>query len=174
MWEWIGVRTYLQDLWRECAYDGLNTAVAGGVSHLAIAIDMIQRSAAEIFVDFPGQNAYETMMHTITQGDPDKAKGQAMFNVNIRDQPNGKVKTVQATFSDAQEDFMIYTYHNLIDFLEDFRKSRSGKPTKRMLAQIRDWDPDFNLQTATDEERIRWRRSYTINWLYDLVNIFSN
>jgi hypothetical protein len=59
--EWIGLRTCLQDLWRECAYDGLNTAVAGGVSQLAIA--MIQRSAAEIFVDFLGQDAYEAYTH---------------------------------------------------------------------------------------------------------------
>jgi hypothetical protein len=57
----------------------------------------------------------------------------------------GKAKTIQAIFSDVEEDFMIYTYHNLIDFLEDFQKSRSGKPTKHMLAQIRDWDPEFNL-----------------------------
>lgn len=42
-----------------------------------------------------------------------------------------------------------------------------------MLAEIQDWDPNFDLQRATPEQRLKWRRSYTINWLYDLVNIFS-
>ncbi|KAK6222923.1 hypothetical protein LQW54_000734 [Pestalotiopsis sp. IQ-011] len=35
------------------------------------------------------------------------------------------------------------------------------------------WDPNFDLQRATPEQRLKWRRSYTLNWLYDLVNVFS-
>ena len=54
------------------------------------------------------------------------------------------------------------------------RASGSGKPSKRMLAEIRDWDPSFNLQRASQEQRMNWRRAYTINWVYDLVNLFSS
>lgn len=43
-----------------------------------------------------------------------------------------------------------------------------------MAAQIGNWDPKFDLQHATKEERLRWRRAYTINWLYDLVNLYSS
>ena len=57
-------------------------------------------------------------------------------------------------------------------FVNDFRKTRSGKPTKRLLAQVRDWDPNLDLQNATKEQKIRWRRGYTIGFLYDLVNVF--
>jgi hypothetical protein len=39
----------------------------------------------------------------------------------------------------------------------DFQETRSGKPTKRMLSEIRDWDPNFDLQRATKEQRIKWR-----------------
>lgn len=69
---------------------------------------------------------------------------------------------------------MAHAYEDLLDFVVDFQHTRSGKPTKSMMAQIRDWDPKFNVRTATKEQRIKWRRSYTINWLYDLVNLFSS
>lgn len=111
-------------------------------------------------------------MNTITRGDPEKAQG--MFTLSLlRVTPNGEAGKIQDTAIDVKEQFMIHTYRSLVDFLEDFQKTRSGKPTKRMLSEIRDWDPKFDLQRATIEERIRWRRSYTINWLYDLVNFFS-
>jgi hypothetical protein len=169
--EWVDLRAYLQGVWRECAYDGLNTAVAGAVSNLAIA--MIQRSASEMFVDFPGHDAYETVMNTITRGDPEKAQGNFTMTL-LRVCPNGHAEKVQDTAVDVKEQFMIHTYRDLIDFVEDFQKTRSGKPTKRMLGEIRDWDPKFDLRRATNEDRIRWRRAYTINWLYDLVNVFSS
>jgi hypothetical protein len=169
--EWSDLRAYVQGVWREVAYDGLNSAIAGTVSILAVA--MIQRSAFEMFVDFPGHDAYETVMNTITRGDPEKAQGRFTASL-MAVAPNGETEKVTASDIDVKEQFMIHTYRDLIDFIEDFQKTRSGKPTKRMLAEIRDWDPEFDLQKPTNQERIRWRRSYTINWLYDLVNVFSS
>ncbi|KAL7945465.1 hypothetical protein V8C42DRAFT_353111 [Trichoderma barbatum] len=69
---------------------------------------------------------------------------------------------------DIKELFLINAYEDLVDFITDYQKTRSGKPTKRMLPQLDNWDPQFNIQTATKEERIKWRRCYTINWLYDV------
>ncbi|KAF4838706.1 hypothetical protein CGCTS75_v000549 [Colletotrichum tropicale] len=57
---------------------------------------------------------------------------------------------------------------------DHFQKSRNGKPTKAMRAKIGLWDPKLSLETATKEERILWRRKFTINWLYDLVNEYSS
>jgi hypothetical protein len=51
--------------------------------------------------------------------------------------------------------------------------NRTGKPTKAMQAQLNTWCPTPDFQRATSDERVNWRRSYTINWLYDLVNLFS-
>jgi hypothetical protein len=68
----------------------------------------------------------------------------------------------------------VHAYNDLVTFITDFQKNRSGKPTKATQSQLSDWSPTFNLQRATNEERISWRRSYTINWLYDLVNVFSS
>ncbi|KAJ4289980.1 hypothetical protein N0V88_006781 [Collariella sp. IMI 366227] len=171
--EWIDLRTYVQGLWRDCAYGGLNSAVAAAVSNLAIA--MVQRTASAMFVDFPGgHDTYETIMNTITRGNPEQAQG--MFSIALLNvAPCGQhAHKVRETAVDVKEQFMIYAYRDLIDFLEDFQKTRSGKPTKRLLAELRDWDPRFNLQRATNEKRVRWRRVYTINWLYDLVNVFSS
>ena len=170
--QWVELRHYLQGVWHNVAYDGLNSAVAGTTSN--IAVGMINHTESRIFVDFPGHDSFETVMKTITRGDPDKAQG--MFHMSLqRVEPRSKVaKTVKSVDIDVKEQFLIHTYHDLLDFVTDFQKTRSGKPTKPILSEIQNWDPTFDLQRATKEQRIKWRRSYTINWLYDLVNVFSS
>ncbi|OXV06093.1 hypothetical protein Egran_06139 [Elaphomyces granulatus] len=170
--QWVELRHYLQGVWHHVAYDGLNSAVAGATSN--IAVGMINNTESRIFVDFPGHDSFETVMKTITRGDPDKAQG--MFHMSLqRVEPRSRVaKTVQCVDVDVKEQFLIHTYRDLLDFLTDFQKTRSGKPTKPLLSEIQNWDPTLNLQRATKESRIKWRRAYTINWLYDLVNVFSS
>jgi hypothetical protein len=171
--EWVDLRSYLQGLWREVAYDGLNSAVAGAVSKLAIA--MIQRSALAMFVEFPGHDSYETVMNTVTRGDQEKAQRYFTTSLLLRLTRYGNhAGAFWETAVDAEEQLLMHCYRDLLDFVTDFQKTRSGKPTKRMLAEIRDWDPNFNPQNASNEQRLRWRRSYTINRLYDLVNLFSS
>lgn len=75
---------------------------------------------------------------------------------------------------DGKEQSLTYPYQDLADFIVDYQATRSGKPTKKMLAEIRDWNPNLDLQQASRDQRIKWRRSCTINWLYDLVNLFSS
>jgi hypothetical protein len=170
--QWIELRSYVQGLWREVSYCALHSAVAGALSNMAIA--MIKQTESAIFVDFPGHESYETVMKTITRGDPDKAKGT--FHMTLYQmQPGAKVaEAVQQTDVDIKEQFLIHAYWDLLAFISDFQKTRSGKPTKPILSEIRDWDPKFDLQRASKEQRIKWRRAYTINWLYDLVNVFSS
>lgn len=43
-----------------------------------------------------------------------------------------------------------------------------------MQKQLNDWSPTYNRERATNDDRVSWRRSYTINWLCDLVNVFSS
>jgi hypothetical protein len=90
------------------------------------------------------------------------------------EESDGTTKEIHDTDVDVKEELMFYAYQDLLDFITDFQKTRSGKPTKPMLSQIRNWDPKYDLQHASKEQRIKWRRSYTINWLYDLVNVFSH
>ncbi|KAL1858889.1 hypothetical protein Daus18300_009758 [Diaporthe australafricana] len=170
--DWLELRSYIQETWQDVVYQGLNSAVAGAVSNIAIA--MLKGSESAIFVDFPGHDSYETVVKTLTRGDPDKAQGMFSVGLHSMSGPGGEVgEELMKTDVDVREQFLIHTYQDLMDFITDFQKNRSGKPTKAMLAQIADWDPHFNLEQATKEQRIKWRRFYTINWLYDLVNVYS-
>ncbi|CAG8273987.1 unnamed protein product [Penicillium salamii] len=142
------LRHHLQGVWRQVAYDGLNSAVAANVSN--VAIEIIKDTQSQIFVDFPGHDSFETVVQTLTRGNPDKAQG--MFHI---------------------EEFFLNGYQDLFDFVTDFQQTRSGKPTKFMLKSLQYWNPNLNLAKASRQERMKWRRTYTINWLYDLVNVFS-
>ncbi|KAK6844328.1 hypothetical protein PG995_014438 [Apiospora arundinis] len=155
--EWVNLREYVQHTWYEVAYEGLNSAVAAAVSN--IAISMIKRSEFALAIDFPGHDDYPTIMKTLTRG---KASEDGAL-----------VGDFGSKSVDIKEQFLIHAYNDLAEFIGDYQKNRNCKPTKRMAAQIQDWGLDYDLQQATDEERVKWRRKYTINWLYDLVNIFA-
>ncbi|KAL0940552.1 uncharacterized protein CTRU02_203315 [Colletotrichum truncatum] len=169
--EWGDLRNYLQTIWHDVAYQGFNSAVAGTLSNLAIG--MVKKSETAIFLDFPGHDSYETLMQTITRGNIEKVANNFTVALHVEG-PTGVPEKLQETSIDVKEHVLINAYDDLIAFITDYQKTRSGKPTKAMLAEIGNWDPRFNVQRATREQRLKWRRSYTINWLYDLVNVFSS
>ncbi|KAK4067016.1 uncharacterized protein Triagg1_8016 [Trichoderma aggressivum f. europaeum] len=165
--DWIQFRSFLQDFWAKVAYKNLNSAVAATAAKIAVA--MVKQSEATIFVDFPGYESFEMIMHTLTRGDVKKAEKEFRLTIHPY-KGEGSAKTTEVSL-DVKELFLIHAFEDLVDFITDYQKTRSGKPTKRMLAQLDNWDPTFNIQDATKEARIKWRRCYTINWLYDLVNV---
>lgn len=155
--QWLHLRRQIRETWNEVAYEDLNSAVAVGLSKIAVVL--VRKTALEIFVEFPGRDSFETIIDCLNRN----IIGGRDLNLIYYDE--GSV--------DAQELNMSYAYRDLVSFIEDFRKAgRTGKPTKALQIQL-DWDPDFDILSATDEERICWRRAYTINWLYDLVNVYS-
>ncbi|OTB07584.1 hypothetical protein M426DRAFT_71669 [Hypoxylon sp. CI-4A] len=164
--EWAELRPYVQTLWGEVAFNKANSAVAGCLSNIAIA--KARRTEAALFVDFPpGHDNFETVMMTLTKGDPEGATYKTCW----MDHANGG-KIVEVPI-DALEVHMIYTYRALLEFITDFQKTRSGKPTKTMAKRLRNWSPDFDPGVHSKEECLKWRRCYTINWLYDLVSLYS-
>ncbi|KAL6876635.1 hypothetical protein J3F83DRAFT_726527 [Trichoderma novae-zelandiae] len=166
------LRQYMSGVWHEVAYEGLNSAVAATLGDLATA--MVKRAESAIMVDFPGHESYETVMRTITRGNIEKAQGNFTMALYRTGGADGRMEKVEEADVDVKEQFLIYAYWDLVDFVTDFQATRSGKPTKRMLEEIDKWNPTLDLQRATKEQRHRWRRSYTINWLYDLVNVYSS
>lgn len=149
------LRKFVQQQWRAVAYDDLNSAVAGALSHMVIS--GIRESELEIWLDFPdGYGTFESVIRSVTCGDMERA--HSMFGDTDKD--------------DFKDYTMYYTYQDLLAFLKDFRENRNGKPTKRMAKVLRDWDPYMNLQIASKEQRLAWRRQYTMLWLYDLVNVY--
>ncbi|KAK3346450.1 hypothetical protein B0T25DRAFT_624886 [Lasiosphaeria hispida] len=172
IYEWAILRDDLQDLWKEVAYGGLNSAIAAAVSNVAIGV--IERSATAMSIDFPGQESYEALIQHITRGSLEKT--QNALKISLQYFQGDKIigRHPEPVKADLQEQFLLHSYDALVDFVSDFQKNRSGKPTKRMMKQIKNWNPDLDLGRATNKERLEWRRSYTINWLYDLVNVFSS
>jgi hypothetical protein len=170
--EWIELRTFTQDLWREVAYDGLNGAVAASLTSTAVA--MVKQTCIAVFADFPGHESYDTIIQTITRGDSDKAQTNFSLTLYQVSACGHSSEKAEERWLDAKEQFWIHTYNDLLTFITDFKMNRTGKPTKAMQAQLNGWSPTFDLQRATNEERVSWRRLYTINWLYDLVNVFSS
>ncbi|KAI0834485.1 hypothetical protein F5Y06DRAFT_278761 [Hypoxylon sp. FL0890] len=167
--EWCELRSFVQNTWHEVAYDGLNTAVAGQLSSLAIA--MIKRSESTIFAEFPGQDSYEAVVQAATGDNLDRV--QRNFTLNLFAIGLDPTK-YEGRDIIIKEQLLIHAYQDLVDFVADFQATRSGQPTPSMMAEIHDWDPNFDLQGSSKEQRLKWRRSYTINWLYDLVNLFSH
>lgn len=168
----IELRHYLQGIWHQVAYQGLNSVVAANLSHVAIA--MIKDTEFQIFVDFPGHDSFDTIMQTLTRGDSDGAQGMFFDLQAGQHKPDGTHGMSAQYDLDVREEFLLHSYQALSDFIIDYQKTRSGKPTKAMLRSIQNWDPNLDLQRATKEQRLKWRRAYTINWLYDLVNVYSS
>ncbi|KAL2797429.1 hypothetical protein BJX66DRAFT_335050 [Aspergillus keveii] len=156
----------------DVAYNKLNSSIAGTLGNITVA--MATRTELDIEINCPGLGSYDTLMNMITRGDPERVQGR--FTVTMARIPPDKREPTWAVRNaiDVREHFMIHAYQDLIDFVTDFQRTRSGKPTKKMLAELRDWNPTLDLARATRAERLKWRRSYTINWLYNLVNVFSS
>lgn len=150
--EWADLRKHVQALWISVAYEDINVAVAGALSEMAIA--MIRRTALVVFVEFPdGHDTFESMTYRSQD-----------FSHNDSSSLN----------YDDKERCSLYIYHDLLEFLTDFQKNRNGRPTKRMQTLLSCWQPEMNLQQASCEQRVEWRRLYTISWLFDLVSVFSH
>lgn len=167
----IELRQHLEGVWRKVAYHGLNSAVAASVSK--VAIGMIKDTQTQIFVDFPDHDSFETIIQTITRGSLDDAQATVQIGA-VQSDTNGTHEVLHQYEINVKEGFLLNCYRDLLDFITDYQQTRSGRPTKAMLKAIRGWDPSLNLAKASQDERLEWRRTFTINWLYDLVNVFSS
>jgi len=138
-----------------------------------MAISIVKQLQFEISNDFPGNGSFDAILNTITRGDPDKAQG--MFHLGLcKVGPNGEVESTQRVEIDVKECSMAHAYWDLLAFIQDFQKNRTGKPTKAMLTRLNDWDPHIDLRNTNKTKRTEWRTVYTINWLYDLVLLWSS
>lgn len=135
--QYVTLRQTVQLLWLQVAYNREHIAVAGAVSNAAIA--MIKGASSELFIDFPGHDSFEIIIHTIIHG-----RGtSAMCNFPVPFHKDGV--TIEIKTQDVREQLSTYAYYDLLDFIHDFQKTHSGKPTKQMLKQIANWDPHADL-----------------------------
>lgn len=163
--QWIELRDFIQRKWEEVAYKGHHSAAAAATSK--VAFSMVRKTHAAIFVDFPGNDSYLNIVKTLARGEVENARGNFVLSTTS----NGQATT--RTVSDIKEEFLYNTFTDLKDFIVDYRLNRTGRPAKRTKTFLRAWDPDQDLSILSDQERLEWRRRYTIRWLYDLVNVTS-
>jgi hypothetical protein len=169
--EWIDARADVQARWKETMYRGANTIIPAAVSHTAVA--MVKQAESEIFVDHPGGDSFVSLMTSFIQTEMSN-RHPAVPTEHKENTMNEQERTAATTLATLKEPLMIPTYEDLRDFVIDYHKNFNGKPSKKMLAQIKDWEPDVDPRKLTTLARFRWRRSYVINWLYDLVNVYKD
>ena len=162
----------MQDIWRQVAEEGLNCAVAGTIAN--IAVTMVKELQFEISTDFPGYSSFDAIVNkAICFGDPESDINKGRFKLGFHQiDPNGSVTQIRYSEVDIMESLMINAYRDLEAFITDFRKNRTGRPTKGLLSSLQ-WDPVLNLKTVSKQERLKWRSTFAINWLYDFVNTYA-
>ncbi|KXH31477.1 hypothetical protein CSIM01_04096 [Colletotrichum simmondsii] len=138
----------------------------------AIAKEHRTDTELEVFGECPELQSYETFVAAIIRGNLETAQG-SFIKALAKLSPGGQHGGTKTTSIDLKEYIQLGTFRDFVDFLEDYQQSEDGKPTAKMLNKIKDWDPTLDLQHTTKRERLKWRRSYTINWLYDLVNSYT-
>lgn len=131
--EWCDLRQYLSGLWVEVAYAGLNSATAGTISNMAVA--MLERSEFAIFLEFSGHDTYETVMKTVMRGDPERKDpifSWATWNLG----PGGNNTKVAEVDVDMKELLLIHANQDLMTFITDFQKNSNGKPCKALAKEL--------------------------------------
>ncbi|KAG5982068.1 hypothetical protein E4U55_002328 [Claviceps digitariae] len=169
----IDLRLHCQTAWYKMAYNDWQLLEAVATSAQSIA--MVKRSHATICNDFPGSHAYMSLINTYTRGGVNNLQQNTTIRVSC--QPKSEATCVSVAETVVSRDFMKEllmepTYNDLVEFLKDFQKTSSGAPTKPMQAEISQWDPKYDLEAATADQRLQWRRIYAINWLYGLVGYY--
>lgn len=155
--QWVELRAYLQGAWHQVAYEGLNMAVAGALSNIAM-LEM-ERSQNKILAGFADdKRSYLSVMTAMSP----------ILGFNVTAEVTAANKQ-DSHLVNAKEMSLVFAYFDLLAFMLDYMEHNNGKPTKEMMKEIDDWDPLFDLRRATMEERIKWRRLYTITWLYHLM-----
>lgn len=101
--EWMQLRSFAQGLWREVAYEDLNSAIAASLTASAIAL--IKQTCLAVFADFSGHESHETIMQTITCGNPDKALRQFGMDLYRISADGKKTEKVEIKYLDIREQF---------------------------------------------------------------------
>ncbi|GAO18356.1 hypothetical protein UVI_02044000 [Ustilaginoidea virens] len=169
----IELRLYCQRVWANSAYHGKNLVVTTAIAFQAMAV--VRRSQAITFADFPDGDSYLDLLNAYTNGGTSRLQNDTVirFCCNSSDENCCKVMKEKAVPPHHMKELLMeYSYISLVEFVQDYKKTSSGSPTKAMQATFRKWDPDLTLKEASLDQMLEWRRVYTIKWLYDLVASF--
>ena len=136
---------------------------------------MIKSLEYDLAMDYPGCNHFRAIVrHIIREGFSDST-GHGESSTELLG--SGEVGSRQrADVELAEEQLLVSTELDLINFIEDYRKSRTGKPSSTY--ENLNWNPNFSdrrttMSDASPQELRKWKSDFTISWLYDLVNTYA-
>lgn len=161
--EFVRLRTFLQNIWEEVVFGGINSAIAVRVGFAAMNListydrDMIPKELhyIDMIEYFAGYHDPEDYVPPFSA---------SVYQVHA----DGACSEVENQIVDMKEQLMIYTFESLVEFISDFRVNKNGVPTKRMDELLRKWNPSVDLMGLTKGEYLQWRHIYTIRLLYSL------
>ena len=125
----------------------------------------------DLAMDHPGCHSFQGIIrHLIYKGYPDATEnGSSTEKSRSRGFMNSQGHEIEL----VEEQLLVNTELDLVNFIGDYRKYRTGKPSST-YANL-NWNPDFSdrEQDMTPQKLRRWKSDFTISWLYDLVNTYA-
>ncbi|KAL8685341.1 MAG: hypothetical protein Q9224_005856, partial [Gallowayella concinna] len=175
----INLRRYMRNIWRQVGLGQIHCAVAGALSNMAVG--MMKELQYELAMDYPGCTYYRAIISQLVRhGDYTIIGATAPANgTPCKGKTNARqlALTTNGDTAAIEENLLLTTHNDLVSFITDYRKNRTGKPTSTYAKTS--WSPNFRdtkftLDTELTPQNIRkWRADYTISWLYDLVNSYA-
>jgi hypothetical protein len=139
--EWAHLRSMTQDLWRQVSHEGLNGAVAASLTSTAVA--MVKKTCIAVFAEFPGHESYETIIQTITRGDPDKAPVHFRLELYRLSACGLHYQKLQERNLDVKEHFLVHAYNDLMAFVTDFQKKSVRQTDQGYASAAQRLEPNF-------------------------------
>ena len=151
----------------------LHCAAAGALSNVATA--MVVGLQYDLAMDFPECTYYGGIVrHLIRKGYSSIIENGVPSSTafNSRELAMRERDGIDL----AEEQLLVCTEQDLVKFIEDYRKSRTGKPSSTHTNTH--WNPNFSdrkmARSEVAPQKIRkWKSDFTISWLYDLVNTYA-
>ena len=176
LFTWTKQLRYTSNLWRQVGLGQLHCAVAGALSN--VAVGMMKSIQYELAMDYHGCTYYRAIIdHLVRNGDyriigDDKQSNGSAGNAG---KDTNQVAVIAGWDAAAiEENLLLATHNDLVTFIIDYRKNRTGKPSS--ILENMSWNPNFRdtkftpRQDLTPQSLRKWKAEYTISWLYDLVN----
>ena len=156
----------------------VHCAVAGALSN--VAIGMMKSIQYDLMMDYPECTCYRTITdHFVRNGDHTIVGDNKLQSGSTYDAESTKqIEDIAGADAAAiEESLLLSTHDDLVTFIADYRKNRTGKPSSTY--KNTNWNPNFKdtrftpLKDLTPQNLRKWKADYTISWLYDLVNTYA-
>ena len=168
----------MRDIWRQVGLGQLHCAVAGALSNMAVG--MMRSLQYDLAMDYPECTYFREIINQLVRNGNYEVVGSTAPSTTT-EKNKGPSKQValfpQGNMGAIEESLLLTAHNDLMIFINDYRKNRSGKPSSNFAK--RKWNPNFRdtqftLTTEMTPQNIRkWKADYTFSWLYDLVNTYT-